>query len=293
MYKLEPLNNANLSFVDNFNITKEYREELIEIFNNNNIFKRLLFGKNIKFLKLDNKYIGFMWYSKLQHQAYKIHCIKLISEYNSIEYYEELFKFFNNSAAIIISDNNNLDKNVLVDLGFSIEKTIIEMEKDLKGYIELSFDANISFSIFEDGIDEKHRCLIQNQVFNSINRQAINEEDIHYEKCQKYYVSEGCVFIKYKKLYVGYGQLINKDNKLYIANFGILPKYRNRGYGKLLLRYIINVAQNLGSNKIYLKCDEDNIDAIKVYLSEGFKDINTYYEYSRNDILNYTSSQYY
>ncbi|GEM_PF-374019 len=292
MYKLEPLNSSNLSFVDNFNITNEYREELVEIFNNNNIFKRLLFGNNIKFLKLDNKYIGFMWYSKLQHQAYKIHCIKLISEYNSIEYYEELFKLFSNSATIIISDNNNLDKNTLVDLGFSIEKTIIEMERDINSNLEIAYDVNISFSIFQNGIDEKYRCSIQNQVFNSINRQAINEDDILYEKYQKYYISEGCIFIKYKNLHIGYGQLINKDNKIYIANFGILPKYRNRGYGKLLLRHIINIAHSLGNDKIYLKCDEENVDAIKLYLSEGFNDINMYYEYKRKDILAYTSSQY-
>jgi len=284
MYKLETLNNSNLNLINNFNITNEYKEELIDICTNKNIFKKLLFGKNIKFIKSDDKYIGFMWFTKLQHQSYKIHCIKIITQYSTIEYYKELFKFFNYCDSIAISDNNNLDKNLLVNLGFVIEKTIVEMKNNVDVVKKLVYDEGISFNTFTEGKDEGHRCSIQNIVFDSINRQLISEEDIIYEKYQKHYIPEGCIFIKYHHMPVGYGQLIKKDNKVYIANFGILPQYRQRGYGKLLLRHMLNIAHSLGFNEIYLKCDSNNVAAVKLYKSEGFNSLETCYEYKRNKL---------
>lgn len=284
MYRLETLNNSNLNFINEFDITNEYKEELIEICTNKNIFKKLLLGKNIKYIKSQQKYIGFLWYSKLQYQVYKIHCIKFIPEYSTFEYYKEVFKFFNSCNSIIISENNNLNTTLLIELGFSVERAIIEMERDINSYEEQNNDENISFATFKEGKDEKHRCLIQNKVFDSANRQSINKEDIIYEKYQNYYIPEGCIFIKHKGVHVGYGQLIKKDSKIYIANFGILPEYRGKGYGKKLLKYIVNIAHDLGNSKIYLKCDKKNIEAVNLYIGEGFKTIDTYHEYKKDNI---------
>lgn len=284
MYRLETLNNSNLNFINEFDITNEYKEELIEICTNKNIFKKLLLGKNIKYIKSQQKYIGFLWYSKLQYQVYKIHCIKFIPEYSTFEYYKEVFKFFNSCNSIIISENNNLNTTLLIKLGFSVERAIIEMERDINSYEEQNNDENISFATFKEGKDEKHRCLIQNKVFDSANRQSINKEDIIYEKYQNYYIPEGCIFIKHKGVNVGYGQLIKKDSKIYIANFGILPEYRGKGYGKKLLKYIVNIAHDLGNSKIYLKCDKKNIEAVNLYIGERFKTIDTYHEYKKDNI---------
>ncbi len=284
MYRLETLNNSNLNFINEFDITNEYKEELIEICTNKNIFKKLLLGKNIKYIKSQQKYIGFLWYSKLQYQVYKIHCIKFIPEYSTFEYYKEIFKFFNSCNSIIISENNNLNTTLLIELGFSVERAIIEMERDISSYEEQNNDENISFATFKEGKDEKYRCLIQNKVFDSANRQSINKEDIIYEKYQNYYIPEGCIFIKHKGVHVGYGQLIKKDSKIYIANFGILLEYRGKGYGKKLLKYIVNIAHDLGNSKIYLKCDKKNIEAVNLYIGEGFKTIDTYHEYKKDNI---------
>ncbi len=284
MYRLETLNNSNFNFINEFDITNEYKEELIDICTNKNIFKKLLLGKNIKYIKSQQKYIGFLWYSKLQYQVYKIHCIKFIPEYSTFEYYKEVFKFFNSCNSIIISENNNLNTTLLIELGFSVERAIIEMKRNISSYEEQNNDENISFATFKEGKDEKYRCLIQNKVFDSANRQSINKEDIIYEKYQNYYIPEGCIFIKHKGVHVGYGQLIKKDSKIYIANFGILPEYRGKGYGKKLLKYIVNIAHDLGNSKIYLKCDKKNIEAVNLYIGEGFKTIDIYHEYKKDNI---------
>jgi len=71
-----------------------------------------------------------------------------------------------------------LNTTLLIELGFSVERAIIEMERDINSYEEQNNDENISFATFKEGKDEKHRCLIQNKVFDSANRQSINKEDI-------------------------------------------------------------------------------------------------------------------
>ena len=283
MYKLETVNNSNFSFIDAFNITNEYKEELMEICANKNVFKKLLLGKNIKFIKLGNHYIGFMWFSKLQHQCYKIHCIKVIPEFNNEVYYHELFKLFNNGSSIIIGDNNNLKKDLLISMGFKVINTIVEMKRPLNKEALLNLPhPEITFRVFIDGIDEKKRCIIQNKVFNSLTRQAIDEEDVLFEKYQKHYIPEGCVFICKNGIDIGYGQLIKKDSKIYIANLGILPTYRGAGYGKLLLTHLLKIAEKFDCQYIYLRCDKENTDALKLYNSQGFKIIESYREYEKN-----------
>lgn len=282
MYKLETVNNSNLNFIDKFNITTEYKEELLDICTNKNIFKKILLGKNMKFIKIDTNYIGFMWFSKTHHQCYKIHCIKIVPQFNTKFYYEEFFRFFNSNFTIKICDNNNLKKEFLLEKGFRIVKTIVEMSRAIVNEeIFDTIDDSIYFRVFVDGEDEYKRCLIQNKVFNSLNRQAIDEEDIQYEKCQKHYIPEGCIFITKDGIDVGYGQLIKKDSQIYIANLGVLPAYRGKGYGKQLLIYLLKLATKFEISNIYLRCDEENIDALKLYNSLGFKIIDSYCEYEK------------
>jgi len=220
--------------------------------------------------------------------------MKINPEYNNNLYYKDFFRLFNTCSSIVIGDNNNLNKDLLVDMGFQVIKTIIEMKKNIMTSnvtkilnitnIKDTSDENISFRVFKNGIDERKRCDIQNEVFNSLNRQAIDEDDIQYEKYQKHYIPEGCIFLSRNGIDIGYGQLIKRDNKVYIANFGMLPSYRGLGYGKLLLRHLLNVAETFNVNEIYLRCDEENKDALRLYKSENFEVIGAYYEYQKNDM---------
>lgn len=281
MYKLESINNSNLAMIDKFNLNEEYLNELIDICSNKNIIKKLLLSKNIKYIKDDSKYIGFMWYSKYYFKGYKLHCIKLGERYHTLDYYRYIFDNFEDSNDLIVSDNNNLNKDLMLSLDFTISRSIIEMYlKDIKSYGE-ELNKDITFRNFIDGSDEKVRCSIQNSVFQSINRQAIEIEDVIYEKLQSYYIKEGCIFINVGGNDIGYGQLVKKDNRLYIANFGILPQYRSKGYGRALIRRILTVAKDLGFKEVYLRVDLDNKDAIALYKGEGFAPMKEYHQFKK------------
>lgn len=63
---------------------------------------------------------------------------------------------------------------------------------------------------------------------------------------------------------------INKK-EVWLAWFGILPNYRNRGYGEELLKETINLAKKLGYEGLRLYTDKvGNSKAIKLYEKVGF-----------------------
>ncbi len=284
MYKLESLNDINLSLMDYLNVPTEHKKELKELYRNKNIIKKLLFRKEVRFLKENSKYIGFIWFNKIGKNSYRIHCINLLPSYRDKEYYELLFSFFDNNAKFIMCHNENyFDINQLKEIGVIPDKIIFEMKKSIDGEYEIPI-RGISFEQFRAGKDEKKRCMIQNLAFSSIDRTEIKEEDIIFEQYQKYYIPRGSIFINYYNEPVGYGQIIKQDNKMYIVNLGILPRHRNKKLGDVLLNHLMNVIYSLGYNEVYLKCQDTNIIAFNLYKSKGFEVINTYHEFKRKSI---------
>ena len=59
-----------------------------------------------------------------------------------------------------------------------------------------------------------------------------------------------------------------------IVNFGIVDKYRGKGLSKIFLKKIIDEAKKYGIDELYIRVDSNNIKAINLYKSIGFKEIN-------------------
>lgn len=55
-----------------------------------------------------------------------------------------------------------------------------------------------------------------------------------------------------------------------LEDFVVLPKYRNDGVGLELLSYALNFAKQKGCKRITLLTDDDNEDAQRFYLRNGF-----------------------
>lgn len=55
------------------------------------------------------------------------------------------------------------------------------------------------------------------------------------------------------------------------------PELRGKGLGQLLLQYCMNVAREIGYQKMYLDTHLDMGPAIALYTKNGFKDIPPYY----------------
>lgn len=68
--------------------------------------------------------------------------------------------------------------------------------------------------------------------------------------------------------YISATIIIDECNLLKII---IDDKYRKNGYGKILLKYLIEICKNNSVDKIYLEVRKDNLIAKNFYMSFGFK----------------------
>jgi len=286
MYKWEGLNNYNVCYIEKFfncdNI--EIMDNLSSIISNTSFLKRFLLWKNIKFLKINNDYVGFIWFNKIEKNKYRINSMRLVSKYDSISNYEILLSIIKMDSSITcFCKDSDFEYNILQELGFKKKDTIMEMKKSLDNHPPLQSIQDVSFYRFTRNKDEKLRCNIQNLVFGDLCRPPISEEDILYEQRQSYYIEEGCIFIKFRNKTVGYGQIILDKNKIYIVNFGILKDFRRQGLGESLLGYLLDIAKALNYNEVYLKCNLDNNKALNLYLSNGFTKTDLIHEmYKKN-----------
>ena len=68
----------------------------------------------------------------------------------------------------------------------------------------------------------------------------------------------------------GYLSYLHILDELHIMNVAVLPDYQGRGYGKMMVKKIIDDAKALDANAITLEVRESNIRAQKLYENLGF-----------------------
>lgn len=70
---------------------------------------------------------------------------------------------------------------------------------------------------------------------------------------------------------VGFGCFWSILEECHLTILAIAPEYRRQGWGKCLLRYLLQRAQVLGLERATLEVKESNAGAIALYTSLGFK----------------------
>ncbi len=102
------------------------------------------------------------------------------------------------------------------------------------------------------------------------------------------------------KEHIEYVLLLNENNQLLgmawikkgledvclLHNVEIKEKFRNKGYGKELMTHILNVVKSKNYKSVQLMVKENNLFAVRLYSSFGFKEIRRHYgEMSLTNIL--------
>ncbi len=87
---------------------------------------------------------------------------------------------------------------------------------------------------------------------------------------------------------VGYLNFWVVPDGIELNNIAIHENYRGKGYGKLLLQFLIECGKVFKSEKIFLEVKEDNLIAQKLYKKYGFKEIyirKNYYSDNKDAIV--------
>ncbi len=65
------------------------------------------------------------------------------------------------------------------------------------------------------------------------------------------------------------------NHQLELIYFGLLPPFRQRGWGKEILRFVIHLAKQIGCNSILTGVDQRNLPAMALYHQFGFLQADT------------------
>ncbi|WP_243156059.1 GNAT family N-acetyltransferase [Clostridium sp. C2-6-12] len=164
---------------------------------------------------------------------------------------------------------------ILKKLKLIVLKREILMNMETMIFRHIDKNEDITFRHFVEGEDEELRCNIQNSVFYDENRIPLSASDITDEEDEDYYINNFGVFLcKNDGQAIGYGQVIYSNGAYTIVNLGILKAYRQKGYGEMLLKYLIKLCYNNSIKSIYIKVERENISALSLYKKIGFKEDN-------------------
>lgn len=86
------------------------------------------------------------------------------------------------------------------------------------------------------------------------------------------------VILTYDNMSIGYAHIDYDDNK-YWFGICILNNFQSKGFGKMLIEYILNHDAIKNINEIYLTVDKINEKAIKLYEKYNFNKIKEYETY--------------
>ena len=291
MYKLISLSLKNIQdfrelnqFNTNFSLSNK---NFFELYDNSNIIQKLFLRKNVNLLLEKNNYIGYIWFEKHNKHHSTINSINVVEDNNLICFYKTLISpLVSNNLITYECEDNKINMNILNKLGFERGNGFIELEKECIGYLNTFAADKITFSVVKKDRDEKARCLLQNEIFKNDDRIPINVEDIYYDEAQEYYFDKGAMFIKFDNIPIGYGQIIIEDKVVSIVNFGIIEKCRKKGYGKVLLRHLLNIAMDNDFSRVSLKVDSNNVVALKLYISLGFNVKKEFYTWEKVKLNN-------
>ena len=186
---------------------------------------------------------------------------------------EELIKYEIPEVLFVVESQSITGKQVVKHLAAQYEYTEYSMRLDNNKYVPKSSNRlkylkpshedlkrliDISMIIFEDSYEDAQGMITN--IFQSVTRDQylgiLNDEII------------------------GIGSSSRDGEEVSIFGFGIVPKFRSKGYGHDLLHLIIEQLRQRGLREIVIEVDSTNAHAFNLYKNIGFK-TEVDYEYYR------------
>ena len=274
MIKVEKLSNDNMKeFTDLLKEAKsknEFIRDFFKYYDGKSFIYRYIVRKMVYLISFNDKFIGYIWLESPSLESTKVSDIFIKEEY--IKYFTgKLLLILKTEIATLECYENDYSMTLLKALDMTrVRMTYLMKLEEYKKSSDCIKD-NIDFRIYKNKKDAKIRCDLQNKIFYDNSRVPLTLEDIYYDEKQEYYLKDLSLFILLNGVEIGYGQIIYSRNMYLIVNFGILKDYRGHGYGKLLLKKLINLTKEKEIEDLYIRVDYNNRAAYGLYSSIGFK----------------------
>ena len=300
MVLLERLSSNNFENFKTLNLERfskeSYDKNFFEYYENEKFFLKIFLKKFVKLFIYDKEVIGYIWYEVPVEIPVRVWSLYVKPEYLNL-LSPNILNSFNNTVLSYETCDDEANNEMLSKLGFQKVKPSILMSMNLKNYnkaqqtykllsslkddpyllnkINILYNSNmnnIKISIEKVVLnkDEELRCKLQNSIFSASTRIPLEVEDIENDIQQDYYIEDLSVFIKINNVAIGYGQIIYNRAMYTVVNFGIIKEFRNFGLGKILLDSLIDKAKNMNIDELFIRVEETNYSALKLYNWIGF-----------------------
>lgn len=235
------------------------------------------------FILCDNKKdIGFVELSKEGDTAI-IEEIYVRKQYSNNNYYKSILEFVNKyfSDTIIkkvkfigVNDKAHFMK-ALKDNGFKMDKEHIQMEKSISKIVQR--DLKLDYKTF-------HEIGNKNWIYNFM-KECMKGSIFNYtleEINELTHINSDLAIVCYERNQpIGFiiSNINEKRNKqenknvIYIEEIAVLKEFRNKGYGFMMLEFILNKGKINGMDIARLHVYRHNESAHRLYKKMGFKNI--------------------
>lgn len=107
------------------------------------------------------------------------------------------------------------------------------------------------------GVEQVKYMLDKFQSQKAIKKQVMDDNYIYY-------------ILSNESIAIGYISIKKNDDTLFLSKLYIDKLNRGKGFGKLAMKFIEELAKNLNCNKIFLTVNKYNTNSIKTYKKVGF-----------------------
>lgn len=177
-----------------------------------------------------------------------------------------------------IQEEDEFSRNFSFELGFSPVRCFLEMEVDLTQPLKRSGE-KIDVEHFRAG-DVALLTTTQNRIFKGTWGFCPNSpEDIRYYLRVTDSRWQDILLIRDEAKIMGYfwpytvleEERIGMKNRWRVHMFGIDPEFQGKGWGKKLVSAGLEYLKRKGARAVELTVDQENVPAVELYKSFGFK----------------------
>lgn len=213
----------------------------------------------------------------------RIVILHVIESYNLIE---EAYKRLLDSIKPYIEDLNHIScfipeskmrfREIIQGLGFTLERYIWVLVRDNMEVSAPHIPQGMNLISVQTHEDAENWCTVRNEAFKTVQG---NETPIITEKAIEFLnesraIPGGMLLLKDGNCPVGAIRITKEldEGKEYafIGSVSVLPQYRGKGLGRLLLRAGLTHGKSAGLERAMLTVNAQNENAASLYISEGF-----------------------
>ena len=189
---------------------------------------------------------------------------------------EELSKFHVPDILFVCESQSNTGKRAIEALNAKYEYTEYSMKFNKNGYV---FKDRYRLLLIKPDLRDLDKIVdISMRTFN----ESYEDSKTWVDKCFEFPTREQYLAILNGEI-IGMGSINMERDVMSICGLGVVPEYRNQGYGKELLHLIVDNLWQRGKTEITIDVDSENANALGLYKKFGFQ-IEVAFEYYRKKV---------